>query len=283
MSIRENRGPLLVADILLYAVLVALALVGVFPLYWMFVTSFKHATLVISMVPQIIPLPPTVDNFKRILNGYLVMRWTLNSILVAVVPLLPYLFFTNLAGYVFAKKKFPGSGFLFWLIVGTMMIPFEILMIPLFLLVAGIGLTNRYLGVMLPLFLGPYGVFLMRQFAVSIPSELLDAAKIDGCHEIGVFTRIVLPLSRPAWGVLGILGFVGNWNLFLWPLIVTTSNEMETIQVGVSTLTTAVRTGFTDYGLIMSGAVFAAVPVIVVFFLFQRYFVRGITIGALKG
>jgi len=269
--------------ILAYLILFGWAIIAIFPLYWMFTTAFRKVTLIFSVSSQIIPHPVTFENFAYLFRAYFAWRWTFNSIVVSTVATIPYLFFCNLAGYVLAKKRFPGRSLFFWLIIGTMMIPWQVMVVPLFLIIAKFGLVNTYAGLILPLLIGPYGIFLMKQFIQSLPGELIEAAKIDGCSEFGILWRIIIPLSKPAWGVLGILGFVGNWNLFLWPLIITNTNEMETLQIGISTLTAASRSGVTDYGLIMAGASFAAIPVIIVFLSFQKYFLKGITVGALKG
>jgi multiple sugar transport system permease protein len=185
-----------------------------------------------------------------------------------------------MAGYAFAKKEFPGKTLIFWSLLSTMMIPGMVLLVPLFLLVSRMGLINNFGGLILPGLVGAFGVFLMKQFIQTLPTELIDAARIDGAGEMGVYARVILPLSKPALAVLGIFSFMGAWNDFLWPLLITQSKVMRTLAVGLATLQ---QESMTDYGLLMAGSAFAAVPMIIVFFAFQKHFLKGLTIGGLKG
>jgi multiple sugar transport system permease protein len=184
-----------------------------------------------------------------------------------------------MAGYAIAKKKFPGSKIFFWIYISSMMIPKQVTLVPLYILVANLGMINSYPGLILPSIAAPFGVFLMRQFMVSLPNEVLDAAKIDGAGEFKTFWRIVIPMSKPALAVLGIFTFVGEWNSFLWPLIVTQTSEMKTLQAGLSLIQDEVPM---EYAYLMAGAAFAALPMVIVFLSFQKYFLRGVTVGAVK-
>ena len=184
-----------------------------------------------------------------------------------------------MAGYSLAKKRFPGRKAIFAIYISSMMIPTQVTLVPLYIIVAKFGLVNTYAGLILPAISAPFGVFLMRQFMLSVPSEMLEAARIDGAGEFRTFMKIVLPISKPALAVLGIFTFVGQWNSFLWPLIITNTNEMRTLQAGLSLRQEEVPM---QYSYLMAAATFAAIPMIIVFFSFQKYFLRGITVGSVK-
>lgn len=264
-----------------YTVLVAWALATLFPLYWMFTTAIKPPTFVMALPPEWIPKQVTFGNFVEIFGGRPWLRWSLNSVVVAGSVTLFQLLTATMAGYGFSKMEFPGREAIFWLYISSMMIPGFALIIPLYQLAVKLRLTNTYLGLMMPGLASSFGTFLMRQFIRTLPTELIDAARIDGCSEIGVFARIIVPLARPGGAVLGIFVFVGQWGSFLWPLIVSNKNRMKVLTVAVGTLgTNELRT---NYGAVMAGAVYIALPMFLVFFFFSSYFLRGVTIGALKG
>ena len=264
-----------------YIVASAFALVSLFPLYWMVTTAIKPPTAVMSLPPEWIPTSFTLNNFREAFANNPVLRWTLNSIIVAGSVTAFQLIFATMAGYGFAKKDFPGKEVLFWLYISSMMVPSFAIIIPLFTLMADYGLVDSYLGLIAPGLSAPFGVFLMRQFVQTLPTELIDAAKIDGCGELRIFWDIILPLAKPGLAVLGIFVFMGQWSAFLWPLIITNSNDMRTLMVGFALL--ANRELRVNYGAMMAAATYMALPMLVVFFAFQRYFLRGITIGGIKG
>ena len=266
--------------IVILAVLSILALAAVLPLYWMVATAIQQPTLTMQFPPEWIPSNPTLDNFRRFFARPHIWNWTLNSGIVAVIVTTLQLFLAALAGYTFAKKKFLGDKFLFWLYVGSMMVPDQVTLVPLYLLMSKLQFLNTYKGLIAPGLAGPFGVFLMKQHISTLPTELLDAAKIDGCSEWALFQKVVLPLSKPGLAVLAIFTFVGQWNGFLWPLIVTSSSSMRTLPVGLTLLQEEVPMQF---ALLMAGATYAAIPMLVVFLAFQRYFLEGVTVGALKG
>lgn len=266
--------------LLTYALLTLWAVLSLLPLYWIFVTAFLPPSVVLALPPKFAPIPFTPVNFQRLLSSSEVLRWTLNSVLVAGTVTAANVFLGTLAGYVLAKKRFPGSELFFWLIISTMLVPGQITLIPLYDLIVRLNWLNTYEALIVPGLVGPFAIFLMKQFLQTLPGELLDAARIDGCGEFRLFWDVVMPLARPGMAVLGIFTFMGTWNDFLWPLLVTNKEEMMTLQVGLSSLQNVY---YTDYGLLMAGATFAAVPMLIVFFAFQRAFVRGVTIGALKG
>lgn len=260
--------------------LVVLAAAAVIPLYWMVVTAFQQPTLTVTFPPEWFPSNPTLFNFQRFLERPYVWRWTLNSVIVAATVTVAQLLVCVMAGYSFAKKEFPGRDLFFWMYVGSMMVPSQVTLVPLYVTMSKLGFINTYYGLILPAVAGPFGVFLMKQFMSSLPTELIEAAKIDGCSEWNTFTKIILPLSKPGLAVLGIFTFVGQWNEFIWPLIITNSASMRTLPIGLTLLQEEVPM---QYGLLMAGATFAAVPMLIIFFSFQRYFLKGVTVGALKG
>jgi multiple sugar transport system permease protein len=260
--------------------LTSFAIVSLFPLLWMFYTSFSSKTSIEAIPPQFIKRDYTTQNYLNLFTHSNIFRWFFNSILVSTIITVLHLFFDSLAGYAFAKKRFPGRLFLFWVIIATMMIPGQAIIVPLYLMMSKLRLIDNLLAVILPALAGPFGVFLMKQYIEGIPRDLLDAGRIDGCSEFDIYLRIILPLSKPILGVLGIFTFITHWNAFLWPLIVLNSSKNYTLTVGLATLQSK---QILDYGLLMSGACIAAAPMIAVFFLFQRFLIRGIRIGALKG
>lgn len=261
-------------------VVLLLAIISFLPLYWMVITAIKEPTLAVKMPPEWFPKHPTAANFAELFARPFLARWTLNSAIVATAVTLTQLFVAALAGYAFAKKEFMGRKFLFWLYVGSMMVPGQVTLIPLYILMSKLGFINTYWGLILPSISAPFGVFLMKQFMQTLPGELIDAGRIDGATEFGIFWRLMVPLAKPALAVLGIFTFVGEWNEFLWPLVITNTSEMRTLQVGLAMLQEELPMAF---GLLMAGATYAAVPMTVVFLAFQRYFLKGLTVGALKG
>jgi multiple sugar transport system permease protein len=263
-----------------YLILTVVAVAALLPLYWMFTTSVKTQVAYLARPPEMIPLHPTLANFQRMFKHPSVFHWLFNSLFIAISVTSLNLFFASLAGYTFAKKRFPGDSLFFWLYMAVMMVPFQITMVPLFLLMNRFGWVNTYQALIIPAMAWPINVLLMRQAIQSLPGEILDAGKIDGCSEFGLFRRVVLPMSTNGLAVMGIFTFVGTWNDFLWPLVVTTSEKMRTLPVGVSTFQADFST---DYGLLMAGGVVLAIPMFVVFFAAQKYFLQGITMGALKG
>ncbi|MEJ5312190.1 MAG: carbohydrate ABC transporter permease [Anaerolineae bacterium] len=250
-----------------------------FPYLWMVSTSFKArgTWYNISLVPEKFSL----EHYERLLSTSLLPRWYLNTLIVSVIATISVVFFSSLAGYVFAKYQFRGREVMFVMILATIMIPSEMMIIPWYVGVAKIGWIDSYAGILMPGMLTAFGVFVMRQFIANIPDELLDAGRIDGVSEFGLFWRICLPLARPAAAVVAIFTFLANWNDFLWPLIVINSDRMQTLQVGLSRLS-SLETG-ADWGGNMSGAALASIPMLIVFLFFQKQIVSGMTLSGLKG
>ena len=267
---------------LLRLLLASWAALCLFPLFWMFFTSFVRPEKItagsLTLATSLDDF--SLDNYRALFAHASMGRWFINSVLVCAVITLLHLLFDSLAGYAFAKKKFRGRSLVFGLIVATMMIPGQVLMVPLFILLSRMGLVDTLTAVVLPALAGPFGIFMMRQHIKSIPDELLDAARIDGCSEARIFFSIILPLSAPMLATLGIFVFVTHWNAYLWPLIVLYSNEVYTLPVGLATLQ---GKHTVNYGLLMAGASLAALPMLVAFICFSRAFVKGLTAGAVKG
>lgn len=219
------------------------------------------------------------SGFTNLFKKNNIGRWFLNSTYIAVVVTAGILLFDSMAGYVLAKKKFPGRNLIFYAIVGTMMIPGQVTLVPLFMMVKNLGIMDTHWALIFPDLSMVFGVFLMRQFMYSIPDELLEAAKIDGASEWKTFWKVVLPLARPGLAALGIFTFMNVWNSFLWPIIVLNDANLYTLPVGLKSLQDA---NLASFKLLMSGAAIAAIPMIIVFMMFQRHFVKGLTLGGVK-
>jgi multiple sugar transport system permease protein len=263
-----------------WLVLIVTSVVSLFPMYWLFVNALTPITGNPPLTPILWPAW-RLDNFRRLLEGNIYyLSWMRNSLVIATSVTVWHLFFDSLAGYAFAKRRFPGREPLFWLMLSTLMVPIHVTVVPLFVVTNQFRLVDTLWAVILPGTATAFGIFLMRQYIQTLPSELEDAARIDGCSEFGVFTNVILPLSVPALGALAIFTFVRHWNDFLWPLIVLTRPRNYTLTVGVANLQGEFAT---DYGVIFAGAALAALPMILFFFLFQRAFVEGVRMGAVKG
>jgi len=273
------------ATILVYIVLFAWAVLALFPLYWMAKNSFEPAMSINRYPPNLLPISPTLDNFAILLQRVPIWRWVLNTAAVSFSRTAGALFFGALAGYAFGKLKFLGREAIFWALMGTLMIPGFITVIPQYQVIIQLGWLDTYAALIIPgLTGGIWSMFMMRQFVRTLPTELIEAARMDGASEFGIFARIILPLMKPGLAVLGIFTFISNWNSFLWPLLVTSSNDMRLLAIGLSLLKGGSASAqVAAQGQVLAGSTLAALPMIVVFFLFQRYFLRGITIGAIKG
>lgn len=261
----------------LYVVLGLGALAMIFPFLWMLATSLKFPQDLYNL--NLIPDNPTLGNYRHVLNATPFGRWFVNSLIVATVTTVSVLFFDSLTGYVLAKFDFPGRQVIFIVILSTLMVPTEMLVIPWYMLSTKLQWVDSYWGIMFPGVMSAFGVFLMRQFFQGVPDDLLDAARIDGLSEFGIYWRIALPLVKPALAALAIFTFLGNWNAYLWPLIVIRSQDMQTLPVGVSLFSSEAGS---DYQYIMAAAALATIPVLIVFAIFQRQIIRGIALTGLK-
>ena len=272
-----------VSLLLAYALLFAWAILSLFPMYWMLVTSLKEGQNVMRLPPELWPSTPSLQNYHALFRRGDVLRWLFNSAFMSLAVTGGHVLFGAMAGYAFAKKLVPGRDILFWLLLASIMVPGWTTIIPLYMLVASLDWLNTYQGLIVPSLASAGAMFLMKQSMSTLPSELLDAARIDGASEPGIFWRIVLPLSKPGLAVLSIFTFVSVWNDFTWPLFITSQSTMRTFQVGLTLLYQTEYNHDADYGLLMAGASIAAIPVVGLFVFLQRYFLQGVTLGALKG
>lgn len=249
------------------------------PFIWMISTSFKSSESVFAFPPQWIPKQPTTEQYQALFREVNFLQFFKNSVIVAIGITLFSLFLNSLGGYAFAKYRFPGKEKIFALLLATLMVPGQITMIPVFLMLKSVGLINSYWGLIIPAGASAFGIFLMRQFITTIPSDLIESARIDGCSEFRIFWSIILPLCKPVLAALGIFTFMGSWNAFLWPLIVMIKENMYTLPVALANLSGQYATKF---GLLMAGAVVVVAPVLIVFILAQRYVIRGVAVTGLK-
>ena len=269
------------ARLLVYAVLTLGLVLLVGPFLWMLAGSFKTAAELHQFPPTLFPAAPTLDNYRVLFSKLNFPLYFLNSTVVAVFVVSANLMFCSMLGYALAKLHFPGKAKIFLVVLGTLMVPGTVTLVPLFVLMSAAGLVNTYAALILPFAAGPFGVFLMRQFMLGLPDEILEAARIDGANEFRIFWQIVMPLCRAPLATLGILTFLASWNNFIWPLIVTSSQDKYTLPVAVATF--AVGQHSTDYGVLMAGSVILVLPVLIVFLALQRYFTQGIAMTGLKG
>lgn len=249
------------------------------PLLWMFLASFMPAGQALANPPAWLPRPWTLEHYRTLFERLNLGRAFANSLSIALAVTLASLFFNSLAGYAFAKLRFPGREKLFAVLLAALVIPTQVAMLPLFLLLRAMGLINTYAGVILPGMASILGVFLIRQFALSIPDDILDAARIDGAGELKIYWSIVLPLCKPILVTLALFTFLATWNDFLWPLIVLSDQSRYTLPVALASL---VGEHAPDTELMMAGSVLTTLPVLIVFLALQRYYVQGILMGSLK-
>lgn len=267
------------------ALFVALLLGAVFtltPFVWMISTSLKPSNQVLSLPPQFVPQDPSLDAYRTIFRRFPMARVVANSAGVAVLSTLGQLVMCAMAGYAFARFRFRGRDTLFLLYLLTLMVPFVVTIIPLFVVVKNLGWTNHYAGLIVPGMFSAFGTFLMRQFFQGIPVELEEAATIDGAGTIRTFFTIIAPLSGPPLATLGLLSFMGSWNNFLWPLLIINDRNLMTLPVALSALQ-GIYPGQTQWNLIMAGAVVAVIPIVIVFLFAQRWFIEGVASSGLKG
>jgi len=264
---------------LLYLVLAVSSVMMIVPFYWSLGTSLKLERFVFSSPPQWWPNPLTLQSYVNIVTRIPFMRYFSNSVIVAVSTTLGHAFFDTLAAYAFAKLIFPGRDRIFFIFLLVLMVPSQVNLIPMYRIMATLHWTDTYLALIIPNLTGVFGIFMMRQFLMSIPNELLDAARIDGCNEFDVFAKVVLPLSLPGIATLVIMTFMGTWNDFLWPRIVTNSESLFTLPVGLAQLQ---MKNTSNVAQIMAGTVLTALPMILVFLFMQRQFISGMMAGALK-
>jgi multiple sugar transport system permease protein len=253
------------------------------PLIWMVAASFKPLSEIYRYPPTLIPENFTLGNYQRLFRDWPFWSWYYNSFVVSAFLTIAQLFFTSLAGFGFAKYRFKGNRPLFILLLGSTMIPFQLILVPLFIFMSQFGWTDSYWSLTIPFMAPAFGIFLMRQFIISIPSEMMEAARMDGASEFGIYWRIMLPLLRPALATLAILQFLGTWNSFLWPLAVLRNSENMTLPVGLASMVGSVTAGSEPpIGASMAAATLVTIPVIIVFVMVQGQYIAGLTAASVK-
>jgi ABC-type glycerol-3-phosphate transport system permease component len=279
----ERASRKLFATIMLNVVVALGGIIMAWPILWMVSASFKRLSEIYTFPPTLIPRTFTFANYQRLFTDWPFGRWYTNSLVIAVLITLAVLFFTSLAGLGFAKYKFRGRQPMFLAMLGSTMIPFELILIPLFILMSRLGWTNSYASLIIPFMAPALGIFLMRQYISTLPSELMEAARIDGATEFGIYWRIMLPLMRPALAAQAVLTFLGSWNSYLWPLTVLRNRESMTLPIGTVSMMGSITAGSEPpVGASMAAATLITIPVIIVFLMVQRYYISGLTAAGVK-
>jgi len=264
----------------LYVVLTGGLVLMIGPFLWMLLGSVKPETELRELPPTWWPDRFTMDNYADLFTRLDMGTYFMNSLLVATVVTVGNVIFCAMLGYALAKLEFRGKRLLFLVVMGTLMVPGVVTFVPLFILTTNLGLTNTLPGLFLPFLVQPFGVFLLRQYILGLPDDLIHAARVDGAGELRIFGSVILPLCGPALATLGILTFLGSWNNFLWPLVVAQTEDKYTLPVALALY--SVGQNSTDYGLLLAGAVVIVLPVIAIFLVLQRYFVQGIAMTGIK-
>lgn len=269
-----------VAKVPKYVVFMIVALMVLVPILWMFISSFKPQREIISYPPTFFAKALTLDNFTRLAKRVKIFDFIKNSVVYALLSTVPSVFLCSLAGYAFARYRFPGRNVLFVLVLATLMIPFQVIMIPLFLIVSKLGMYDSYAGLVLPKIAIAISIFMMRSAFAVLPMELEEASRLDGVSEFGLFWKIMLPQVKPAFVTLIVLGINGAWNDLTWPLLITGDMKMRTLSNGLAMF---VGVDTQEYGPAFAGAFISILPMLVLFLLGQKYFVRGTATSGLKG
>ncbi|TPQ17515.1 carbohydrate ABC transporter permease [Streptomyces sporangiiformans] len=266
---------------LLYTTLTALLLAFTAPLLWALSGSFKTRGDIFEYPPKLLPSPATLDNYRSLLTDQPFGRWFLVSTVVALLATVVSVFVCALAGYGFAKFRFAGKQLLFGVMFSSLSIPFAVILVPLFVILVKTGLGSPWFALIVPWVAPAFGIFMMQQYIVqSVPDEILEAARIDGASEFGIFRRVVLPLLRPSLGALGVWQFLQSYNSFLWPLVLVSDSSQYTLPLGLQTL---FRAENRQYDLVLAGAVLAVLPAVLVFVVLRKQLLEGLSTGAVKG
>lgn len=281
-GVREQRPgrPFSWFNVVVYIFLAIFTISAIGPLIFSFLSSFKTFRDILAIPPTLIPNPATLSNYTDILSDPAFLRWVLNAFIYAVGAMVLNTLFSAMAGYALARLEFPGKELIFLLTLSVMMIPLTVTIIPKFLVMNSIHLVNTYFALLLPAMAQPFSVFIMIQFMRGLPKELEESAMIDGASRWRTFYQIILPVVKPALTAVAIVTFQGAWNDFLWPLIVLGSRDMYTLPLGLYFFKSA---HYTQYNLLIAGSMFNSIPIIILFFIFQRYFIEGATAAAVKG
>jgi multiple sugar transport system permease protein len=264
--------------VVLGALLTAGAVVTAFPFFWMLTTSLKPLMEAYNYPPTVLPAMPTLGSYRSLFDDFDFGRYLVNTVVLVLIGFVG-MFFVAMAGYAFAKFRFRGKGFLFMLVLSTLMVPIQVTMIPTYLILNGLQLTNTLVGIALPTLVSAFNIFLFRQFMSTIPDELLEAARLDGAGELRILWSIVLPMSKPILAVGSVLTFISGWNSFIWPLILANDQQNYTLSVGISLLNKQLAI---NPPLQMAGASLMVVPIVIVFVIFQRHIVQGFTMSGLR-
>lgn len=280
MTLRSKRKTDLIVHSISYTLLIAFSIIMIMPFVWMILSTFKDQSELMRFPPKFLPDKFSLKNYVEVFSSVPFLRYYLNSILITTVAVTLTLLTSSLAGFAFAKYKFRGRNVIFKTLLGAMMIPFPVTIIPLYIMIYNLGLVDTYLALIVTGSVSIFGIFLMRQFIVTIPDDLIDAARIDGCSEFQIFRIIVIPNIRAPLSALAIFSFMATWNAFLWPLLVVNNDEHRTVQLGVQYFTQR-------YGDLMhlqiTAAAMAVIPIVVLYLLLQKQFIEGITMTGLKG
>lgn len=266
--------------IIITILLAALAFIVLYPFIWMLVTSFKPEAEIVSYPPKLFSGRFSLDSYINIWKRVPFLKYYRNTIIFSTAVTVTSLVFDTMAGYAFARMNFPGKNIMFLLVMGTMMIPFQVIMVPLYIEIFKFGLINTYPGLVLPRATNAFGIFMMRSFFISLPKGLEEAGRIDGCTEFGIFRKIMVPLCKPAIVSLFIFHFMYQWNDLLYPLLLTTDDNMKTLPSGLATF---MGTHVVEYGIIMAGACLSLLPILIAYFIAQKQFVQGIAMTGMKG
>ncbi len=282
LEYRNNRLKRYVRNFVILLALTIFAITTLFPIYFMIVSSFGPPVEAGAANLELFPSRVSLDSFKFFFNySPYSVRWLLNSLIVSVVTVVSNVIFASLASYAFAKIRFKGREVLFFILLSAMMIPYQVTQVPLYVLIVNkFQFQNTFKALILPNLCGVYNIFLCKQFMQSIPTSILECAKIEGCSHPRIFASIIVPLSKTVLAVMAITTFMDTWNTFFWPFLVTSKIEMQTIQVGLKNFSFANTTYFAP---MMAGATIAAIPMFILFFSLQKYFLEGVTVGAVKG
>ena len=280
MTLRSKRKSNIIVYSISYTLLIAFSIIMIMPFVWMILSTFKDQSELMRFPPKFLPDRFTLKNYAEVFTSVPFLRYYLNSILITTVAVTLTLLTSSLAGFAFAKYRFRGRNSIFKTLLGAMMIPFPVTIIPLYIMIYNLGLVDTYLALIITGSVSIFGVFLMRQFIVTIPDDLIDAARIDGCSEFQIFRIIVIPNIRAPLSALAIFSFMATWNAFLWPLLVVNNDEHRTVQLGVQYFTQR-------YGDLMhlqiTAAAMAVIPIVVLYLKLQKQFIEGITMTGLKG
>lgn len=278
--VRERDLKFYILETIRVIVCMAFALLILIPILWVVFSSFRETKDFLTKDPTLLPTSWTTAHFVELFRRLNVMKYIINSLVYAVSRTAGNILFCSMAAYAFGRIEFKGKNFLFTLVLATMMIPFQVILVPSYLVVNSLGWLDTYAGLIVPGLAGAFGVFMLRGFFLQLPKDLEEAARVDGLHEFGIFFRIMLPLCKPALLTLTIFTFNGCWNDLMWPLIVTSSNDMRTLTIG---LVTFVGLNTTNYGPAMAGAFISMLPIFIMFMFGQQYFVESIAMTGLKG